>query len=78
MISITRHAVTRYVERVLRRPTGEALGSAKARHEAVCAIQRDLERFPIENYDAEIRIPVGEILYLVKDGTVVTVLDRCD
>jgi hypothetical protein len=72
----TDHAVERYVERVFLRSKGEALGSKRIREEALSAIRSDLSGIPVQRYKAEVRLWVKDILYVIRDGTVITVLTK--
>ena len=70
----TDHAIERYIEREFGLTSGEALGSVRTRQRALAAMTRDLASYPIHNWDAEVRVPVGRLVYVVRDGAVITVL----
>ena len=76
VMRISRHAAERYVERVIGRDRGEALGNLRLQDEAKELIASDLARYQIGLHQTEYRLPIGDIVYVIKDGEVITVLTK--
>lgn len=77
-IEITDHACDRYAERVLGAPVSKNPGRrlkrlGSLRYEIYCLLKDRLSG----RFDAQVHVPVGDFVYVIKDNALVTVKYRC-